>query len=62
MTKHKRQTKVIIAINWLNKISYFSSKLITNTITILNIHYYIQKGNKEKKKEKERRVGMIIPR
>jgi len=30
-------------------------------ITILNIRNYVQKENKEKKRGKERRVGMIIP-
>jgi len=41
------------------QIPNFTSKLITHTITILNIHKYNQK--KRNKIKEEKMVGMIIP-
>jgi len=59
ITKHnyaQRHIRVIIAINWLYHIPNISSKLITNKITILNIHHYVQKERKkEKSGKKEKR-------
>jgi len=42
------------------QISNFSSKLMTHTITILNIHNYKQK-KELKKRRKKKMVGKIIP-
>jgi len=47
--------------NLAQQIPNFTSKVITRTITILNIHNHVQKVNEEKRKRKERRVGKIIP-
>jgi len=54
-TKHnyaQRHTKVIVMINWLPNFPHFSSNLITNKITILNIHNYVPKKSEKIKKEK----------
>jgi len=53
---------VITTINWLHNIPNFSTKWFTNTKTNLNIHNYVQKENKETKRQRkrERRVGTII--
>jgi len=58
----QRHRKVIIAINGLHNIPNFSSKLITNKITILNIQNYVHNERKKERKEKrkEGRVEMII--
>jgi len=58
MRKHKyaqKQTKVIIAINWLNNIPNVASKLITNknTILISAIKHNLLSSTKQKQRERK---------
>ena len=48
-----KHARVIIA-NSVQQISNFTSKLMTHTITILNIHNYEQKENNKTKEERRK--------
>jgi hypothetical protein len=51
----------VIIAHSAQQIPQFTSKMITHTNTILNIHNYVQKEKGRKENRKRKKSGTIIP-